>query len=90
MSEEEPEAVYRKTDTTEPAKPSDPENTPLTKEMEGETFELANETIEDAATKEGSTGEDSPKDGGAESANLDPPEVVINPATPEPSVENSE
>lgn len=91
-TEEEPEAVYRKTDDGAAAKrkESNPESTPLTKEPEVETFELANETIDSSATKEGSTGEDSPKDGGAESSNLDPPEVVINPATPEPSGDASD
>lgn len=87
--------MYRKTDDTSAAKgkSDDPESTPLTKEPEVETFELANETIEatdDKKEEPATGGEDSPKDGGAESSKLDPPEVVINPATPEPSGEVSD
>jgi len=62
---------------------------PLTskdKEAEAEKFELANETLEAEAAEadKKSSPEDSPKDGGAETAKLEPPEVVIAPATPEP------
>jgi hypothetical protein len=96
QSSDEPEAVYRKTDTNEeqiPARDSDV-TVPLTKESDHETFELANETLaeddksDQAREKHG--GEDSPKDGGAEGSKLDPPEVVIVPGTPEPSETESQ
>ncbi|XP_045165271.2 uncharacterized protein LOC123529122 [Mercenaria mercenaria] len=91
QSSDEPEAVYRKTDTSAeaqiPSRDSDA-TIPLTKESDHETFELANETLaegdknDQASEKHG--GEDSPKDGGAEGSKLEPPEVVIVPGTPEP------
>ncbi|XP_052781648.1 uncharacterized protein LOC128228741 isoform X2 [Mya arenaria] len=93
--DEEPEAVYRRTDTAAAATTHGIEGAtelqPLTgngkeKETEAETFELANETIGDSeGEKKCTPGEDSPKDGGAEATKLDPPEVVIVPGTPEPS-----
>ncbi|KAL4227098.1 hypothetical protein ACF0H5_015072 [Mactra antiquata] len=81
---DEPEAIYRKTDTPSATRPSggDSEITiPLTKESDAETFELANEA---PADNDKGTGEDSPKDGGAEASDLDPPEVIISPGTPLP------
>lgn len=96
QSTDEPEAVYRKTDTSAEAQnsPHDSDATvPLTKESDHETFELANETLADGdkgndQIREEHGGEDSPKDGGAEGSKLEPPEVVIVPGTPEPPEEN--
>lgn len=81
---DEPEAIYRKTDTPTELRPSarDSEITiPLTKESDAETFELANEAPADTDKE---NGEDSPKDGGADASKLDLPEVVIVPGTPLP------
>lgn len=88
-SPEEPEAIYRKKDSSATAQPSarDSEVTiPLTKESDHETFELANETLADG--DKARDGEDSPKDGGADGSTLDPPEVVIVPGTPLPPEED--
>ncbi|KAH3816637.1 uncharacterized protein LOC127831827 [Dreissena polymorpha] len=102
VDEEEPVAIYRKTDTqsAQKAKSDDPEAptefSPLTtkNDTEGETFELEKETtgsMEPERDTDGSLADDSPKDGGAERASkLEPPEVIIIPGTPEPSVVDSD
>lgn len=102
QSEEEPEATYRKTETSaEGQRSRDSDVTiPLTKESDHETYELANETLSEEKNEENkvdtekdtdkNSGEDSPKDGGAEGSKLELPEVVISPGTPEPPKEDSD